>query len=259
MLAQKELKLVREHMKIDVGGSILNVEVDGPADSPAILQYSAGGTTLRIWDIVVPKITESYRSIRLDMRGAGQSTPATDPLQYSFHQFIDDTNTVLDTLGVDKCHLWNMAFGSRIGLAFAATNPDRVISACLNDLSVEKADPQAQRDGHVKAMELQDAAGIERSPTPSGITEHAYPDQESLVSGANSTGAFDLKAAIPKLTMPVLIVTGDCDPNLPSSRDIVAQAPNARLVELENVGHGSVLQRPDLTTDLFLEFISSLD
>ena len=242
-------------MKVDVGGSILDVEVDGPSDAPAILQYSSGGTTLRIWDIVTPRITENYRSIRLDMRGAGQSTPAADPSQYSFQQFVDDTNTVLDTIGVEKCHLWNMAFGSRIGLAFAATNPDRVISACLNDLSVETADPQAQRDGHVKAMKLQDAAGIERFPTPSGITEHAYPDQVSLVSGANKTGAFDLKAAIPKLTMPVLVVTGDCDPNLPSSRDIVAKAPNAKLVELENVGHGSVLQRPDLTTDIFLEFL----
>ena len=73
-----------------------------------------------------------------------------------------------------------------------------------------------------------------------GITDHAHPDQVSLVSGANSTGAFDLKAAIPKLTMPVLIVTGDCDPNLPSSRDIASKAQNAKLVELANVGHGSV-------------------
>jgi pimeloyl-ACP methyl ester carboxylesterase len=35
-------------------------------------------------------------------------------------------------------------------------------------------------------------------------------------------------------------------------------APNAKLVELTNVGHGSILQRPDLMTDIFLEFQSQL-
>lgn len=245
-------------MKVDVGGSILDVEVDGPADAPAILHFNGAACTLRQWDKVLPRITDSFRSIRLDVRGVGQSTPAADPSQYSFEQYIDDANTVLDTVGVDKCHIWSMAWGSRIGLAFSAMNPDRVISATLNDASTDPADTAAQRDGHVKAMELQAAAGIEPFERPEGLADHAYPDQVALAIAANRSGKFDLKAAIPNLTMPVLIVTGDCDPNIGPSRDIVAMAPNAKLVEMENVGHGSVLQRPDLTTDIFLEFQAHL-
>ena len=45
---------------------------------------------------------------------------------------------------------------------------------------------------------------------------------------------------------------GDHDPNLEYSREIVERVPGARLVVMENVGHGSVLQRPDLTTKIFL-------
>ena len=245
-------------MKVDVGGSILDVEVDGPDDAPAILHFNGAGCTLRQWDVVLPRLTDRFRSIRLDVRGVGQSTPASDPSQYSFHQFIDDANTVLDTVGVDKCHIWSMAWGSRIGLAFSSTNPDRVISATLNDVSTDPADTVAQRDGHVKAMKLQAAAGIERFASPAGIGNHAYPDQVAKATAANRSGSFDLKAAIPNLTMPVLIVAGDCDPNIGPSRDVAAMAPNAKLVELENVGHGSILQRPDLTTDAFLEFQSQL-
>ncbi len=244
-------------MRIDVGGSLLDVEVSGPKNAPAILQYSSGGTNLRIWDFVLPMITTKYRSIRLDMRGSGKSTPANKPSQYSFQQFAKDTNTVLNTLGVEKCHLWSMAFGSRIGLAFCATYPEKVYSACFNDLSIEKPDPESQRMGHKKAMKLQEAAGIAKFPKPSRISEHSYPDQVSLVSGANSTGVFDLQAAIPRLSMPVLLVTGKCDPNLVSTRAIAAAAPNAEIIELENVGHGSVLQRPDLTTEIFLEFLAN--
>jgi pimeloyl-ACP methyl ester carboxylesterase len=55
--------------------------------------------------------------------------------------------------------------------------------------------------------------------------------------------------------MPVLVATGDHDPNLASSRDAVKLMPDARLVELENVGHGSVLMQPDLCTEVLLNFV----
>lgn len=58
--------------------------------------------------------------------------------------------------------------------------------------------------------------------------------------------------------MPVLVATGDHDPNLASSRELVSLAPNARLVVLKDVGHGSVLQRPDLAAQAFLDFQASL-
>ncbi len=45
-------------------------------------------------------------------------------------------------------------------------------------------------------------------------------------------------------------------PNLPSSRDLVAMAADAELVVMENVGHGSVLQRPDLATAIFTDFVA---
>ena len=69
---------------------------------------------------------------------------------------------------------------------------------------------------------------------------------------------FNLPEAVTALTMPVLVATGDHDPNLASSRDLVDRALNARLEVLENVGHGSVLQRPDLTAKTFMHFQESL-
>ena len=56
-----------------------------------------------------------------------------------------------------------------------------------------------------------------------------------------------------------MVMTGDHDPNLDSSKEIVKQLTNAELVILEEVGHGSVLQRPDLTSKNFINFHNSLD
>ena len=64
----------------------------------------------------------------------------------------------------------------------------------------------------------------------------------------------DLGLAIKKMSMPVLLVTGDHDPNLISSKEINAGLPNSSLKILKNVGHGSVLQRPDLCADEFQTF-----
>ena len=58
--------------------------------------------------------------------------------------------------------------------------------------------------------------------------------------------------------MPVLIGTGSHDPNLVSSRVIAATAPNARLAVLENVGHNSMLEHPDLALGTFFEFHDGL-
>ena len=76
---------------------------------------------------------------------------------------------------------------------------------------------------------------------------------------ANSTAAkFNLSDALDNLKIPILVMTGDHDPNLQSSKDISERLPSANLKILEGVGHGSVLQRPDLTVDNFVEFHTSL-
>jgi 3-oxoadipate enol-lactonase len=245
-------------VKVPVEGAQLNVEVDGPADAPAVLMWHGAHCTARMWSTVVDELKDRYRLIRLDVRGVGQSTPTEDPdTQYTFEQYADDAIAILDTLGVDKTHVWSMAWGSRAALAFCALHPERVLSAVLNDASIGRADVDAQRAGAIAAVEKQIAAGTPKFPRPEGFNEHAHPD--SVQPAMAASGKFDLPAAVPKLSMPVLVATGDHDPNLASSKELVALAPNAKLEVFENVGHGSVMQRPDLTTAAFLEFQASLE
>ena len=81
---------------------------------------------------------------------------------------------------------------------------------------------------------------------------------ETAQLSLSAAGKFNLEDAIDDLKMPILIMTGDLDPNLQSSKDISQRLPSAKLKILEGVGHGSVLQRPDLTVDNFIEFHSTL-
>lgn len=244
-------------MEFPVDGSTLRVEVDGPGRGPAVLFWNGSGCTLRMWDPVIPRLTDRFRTIRFDVRGVGGSTPAEDPdRQYTFEQYAEDVNLILNAHNVAKCHIWSMAWGTRAAIAYCSLHPSRIISAALFDANTGPADTLAQRTGAERAREKQVAAGIEAFPFPKGWNEHRYP--AAVPTAMAAAAVFKLSEAVPRLTMPVLVATGDHDPNLEPSRELAAQLANARLVVMENVGHGSVLQRPDLTTQIFLDFQASL-
>lgn len=244
-------------MKLGVEGATLEVECAGNEAAPPVLMWHGAACTLRQWDHVVAELQDRFRLIRFDVRGAGQSSPAADPSQYSFEQYAKDALAILDHFAVGQTHVWSMAWGSRAALAFSSLHPGRVLSAALFDASVDAADVDAQREGGKRARELQKAAGIAAFSMPQGWNTHANP-QDVVNASLGAARSFDLPAAVPKLTMPVLVATGDHDPNLASSRRIAAGVPDGRLEVLENVGHGSVLQRPDLASATFLAFHTTL-
>ncbi len=238
-------------------GATLHVESDGKKGAPALLLWPGGSCTTRMWDHVIPELAERFQVLRFDIRGVGKSSPAEDPeAQYTFEQYAEDAVRVLDHFEIDRCHVWSMAWGTRAAIAFCSLYPDRVISAALFEANTGMPDVKAQQEGQKAAREKQRTAGIEPFELPEGFHDHDTPESVPMAMGA--LRKFDLAAALSKLTMPALIATGDHDPNLPSSREVAATLPDARLVVFENVGHGSVLQRPDLTSRTFLEFQDSL-
>ena len=246
-------------MKVEVDGATLHVEVDGDGarGKPALLLWPPGRCTMRSWDHLVGRLAERFEVVRIDPRGFGQSTPTADPdTQYTFVQYGNDACDVLDHLGIERCHVWSQSWGSRPAMVFCAYHPERVVSAALYAANVDKADVPAQREGTKRAAELRLQQGIEPTPIPTGIMDHR--DSEAAARATQGLPGFDLKPMVPKLTMPVLIGTGDHDPNLVSSRVIAATAPNAKLVELLHCGHNGMLEHPELALETFLVFHDEL-
>jgi pimeloyl-ACP methyl ester carboxylesterase len=230
----------------------LHYESSGEAHQPTLLLWHGARCTLRQWDHVVSELTNRFHIVRFDIRGAGQSAAGADG-DYTFATYAADACKLLDDLNVSQCHVWSMAWGSRAAFAFCAAAPERIISAALFDLSISKPDVAAQRIGTQLARAKQRSAGYVAPPLPDGWNQHL--DEQALAKSLAASGKIDLASIAHKLTMPVLIATGDHDPNLASSRDALNLLSNAQLVELENVGHGSVLMQPRLCTDVLLQFI----
>ena len=239
---------------VESSGATLHVQTNGDPASPALMLWPSGSSTLHVWDHLAPRLAETFHVLRFDIRGVGQSTPATNATtdQYTFEQYAKDARRVLDHLGIDACHVWSQSWGSRPAIAFAALHPERVLSAAFYAANTDLPDVSAQREGTREAAERRRAAGVETPPIPEGIGNHKDPTTVPLAMQA--LRKFNLAAVIPQLKMPVLIATGDHDPNLTSSREIAETAPNARLVELRDVGHNAILEHPGLALATFFGF-----
>jgi len=240
-------------MNIETNGTILNYEDDGPASARAVLLWNGAQCTVRMWDHVIEQLQHEYRFIRFDIRGTGASIcKVGEDHFFSLDQYCDDANLILDHLNIDKVIVWSMAWGSRAAIAYCSQNVNRVTNAVLNDASIARADPDAQRKRAKAALDKQIASGIPKFEKPAGYNTN--PDPDLVVEALGAAARFDLKSAINNLSMPLLLVTGDHDPNLVSSREISDTLASASLKILKNVGHGSVLQRPDLCIDEFRNF-----
>lgn len=244
-------------VRVNATGAILHAESDGSAASEALLLWPPGSCTVRVWDHLVPVLVERFRVVRFDIRGLGKSSPADDvQAQYTLEQYADDACRVLDHFGIARCHVWSQSWGTRAAIAFCALHPKRVVSAALFAANMDAPDVEAQREGSKRAARIQRQAGYRPPPLPAGWRDHETP--EAAGPAMSAWRKFDLAAAVEKLTMPVLIGTGDHDPNLASSRDVAAAAPNARIEVLENVGHNAILEQPDVALRTFLDFHDSL-
>lgn len=243
-------------MRIEADGASLEVNLTGDSNKPAILLWHGAGCTLRMWDHVTEKLKDNFFIISFDIRGVGLSSADGSQSQYTFEKYSEDANCILDHLGLDKVHIWSMAWGTRAAIAYCALHPQKVISAVFSDASIGKADVEAQKLGAKKAFLKQSELGLKQFIKPTGWNTHLNQETVSLALAA--AGKFNLKQAMQRLNMPILVMTGDHDPNLDSSKEIIGQLKNAQLVVLKNVGHGSVLQRPDLTSKNVIEFHQSL-
>ena len=242
-------------MMLDLSdGARLHYLASGDTAKPALLLWHGARCTLRQWDHVIEELEQTFYVLRFDIRGAGQSIGTGDSA-YDFETYAEDVEQLLAHLNIERCHIWSMAWGSRAALAFCALKPMRVISAALFDLSIGQADVEAQIAGNKAAREKQKAAGYTALPPPVGWNDHL--DDETLKKSLGAASKADLHGLAKLIHLPVLIATGDHDPNLESSRTAQVLMSNAVLVEMTDVGHGSVIMHPDLCTKTFLNFVRS--
>ena len=76
---------------------------------------------------------KDFDLLALDFAGHGFSSHRPESSRYYFPDYLFDTDTALDELGWDKCHLIGHSMGGGVASSFAAALPERVNRLVLLD------------------------------------------------------------------------------------------------------------------------------
>jgi pimeloyl-ACP methyl ester carboxylesterase len=244
-------------MQCHVDGAAIFAVTSGEADAPSILLLSGARCNTEMWTPVLDDLNTRFRVVRYDVRGTGHSQlDGEAPLGLDCH--ADDAAAVLDELGIQKCVVWGMAFGSRIALALASRHFNRVSALALYDASLETPDPAAQAESVRRAKERRVAIGMAQFRPDASYFDHDDHDSVAKVLHAAYEPG-DHRRYGESIEVPTLIATGELDSNLAASRRLQRMIPRSELVVLEAVGHGSMLQRPHLCLRVLFQFLARHD
>lgn len=99
----------------------------GPQDAPVILLLHGFPTSSNMFRNLIPRLAGSFRVIAPDYPGFGQSSmPDRKKYAYTFANYADVVDKLVEQLGVSKYSMYVMDYGAPVGYRLALRHPERV-------------------------------------------------------------------------------------------------------------------------------------
>lgn len=240
----------------------------GPADAPVLVLSNALGCTLEMWDPQLDALHARYRVIRYDQRGHGRSSVGTGP--YTLPGLGADVLTLLDHLEVPAASFAGSSLGGMIGMWLAAHAPERVrrLTLCCTSARLDQRQTEFDRarSARQEGTNALVSPTIERWFTPYFREHHAQEtatyaamiantDNEAYALCSEVIATTDLRADLPEITAPTLVIAGADDPATPPEHgDAIAEGigGNAELRVLPRAAHLANVEQVEEFNRLFL-------
>jgi pimeloyl-ACP methyl ester carboxylesterase len=227
--------------------------------------------------------------IMLDLRGTGRSAVPEDTGSYRGDRLVDDVEALREHLALDRMDLLAHSAGTNLATLYAARHPERVSKLVLIGPSVMAVGITVTADVRRETALLRKDepwfpaafAALEEIMAGTGDafeaiapfwygrwdeTARAHKAAEDgrknreAAAAFSSGGAFDpaaTRAALTRLTSPVLLLTGEVDLNSPPTAmaELAELFPHAELIVQARAGHFPWLDDADrfvATTAAFL-------
>ena len=233
--------------------------------------------------LVSDAMAEHFTVIDFDQRGTGLSDRPSQ--RYSMELWADDCALLLDALGVERAHLHGTSAAGMVAIRFAAAYPERVDRLVI-DCSAAKLDFTGRAGCEVwkalarayglgsRELALNIASqvcsrtfldGEQGAETVESIRELVERNctLETFCAVCDAMIEADLTADLGRIRAPTLVMVGDQDVMTPldqgpqgiGNRAISERIPNAQLTIMEGIGHANLLEAPELTTSVVVEFL----
>lgn len=219
-----------------------------------------------VWHHIIDSLASTHRLIRYDARGNGLSDH--EVAEVSFERWVDDLGTVVGAAGLDRFALLGISQGASVAAAYAARWPDKVSALVLICGLARgwrvKGIPRLTR--HFDALlSLMEGGWGRDNPAFRQIFSTAFFPEASKaeLDGFNelqrrsatprnavrilsTIGDIDLRAELPRVKAPTLVIHGRNDSVIPFSdgKELAAGIEGARFVPLETKNHIPLVDDP---------------
>jgi pimeloyl-ACP methyl ester carboxylesterase len=257
----------------------MHVVEDGKPGAPVLLLIHGSAASTVCWDPVVPRLAGSYRVIRVDLLGHGKSSsPARG---YDVDTQAGRVGAALDRIGAGRVTVIGHSTGATVATALAEQRPDLVAALALIDmgptpdakiperlivrllltpfpgrllwhLKTEATARKAGRSGFTRPVDVPDAM----IQDVLGMTYRAFAG--TLRAPVDYLRQRSLPDRLTALGLPVLVIFGTDDKRWrSSSAGAYRVVPGARVELLPGVGHTPIMEDPETTAALLLEFAAA--
>jgi 3-oxoadipate enol-lactonase len=242
---------------------------------PTVLMlHGIGGGHLAFAPQVETLASSGYRAVAWDMPGYGHSAPI-EP--YTFKGLAQSCIRLIESLKCGHVTLVGHSMGGMVAQEVMARRPELVdkLVLCGTSPSFGKPDGDWQRKFIAERTAPLDAgqsmADLAEVLVPGMVGPEALPEGVrlakhcmSLVPASTYRRAlealvtFDRRAALPRISVPTLVVAGEHDRNAPPAvvKRMAEAIPRSTFLEMPGVGHLQNLEAPDEFDGLLLNFLA---
>jgi pimeloyl-ACP methyl ester carboxylesterase len=252
----------------------------GPRQDLPVVLVHAGIADRRMWEPQWPALTAEHDTVRLDLRGFGDS----DERPRGALAPVQDLLDTLTALGIERCHLVGASYGAGVAVEAALTRPEQVASLLLSAPGgslITEATPDLRRffDAERSALERDDLdAAVEANlvwwvggpDRDLGDVDPAVGDQVRQMQRR----AFEIAAAwgeveeaeleppaldrLADIEVPTLVLVGglDLDAIVDTARRVTDGIPGARHVDWPDTAHLPSMERADDFSALLLDWLT---
>jgi pimeloyl-ACP methyl ester carboxylesterase/DNA-binding winged helix-turn-helix (wHTH) protein len=233
--------------------------------------------TTPVWSHWLNGLARDRQLVRYDERGCGLSD--WDVPSFSFDDWVDDLDSVVEAVGLDRFPLLGVSQGGAVAVAYAVRRPERVSRLILAGAYARgrqvRARDDAERGEAALDLDLARVGWLHQDPSflrvfasqflPEGTPEawDAFAAfQRRTTSPANGIrfleefARIDVSEIAHRVDCPTLIIHSRDDARVPASQasELAALIPDSRLVLLESRNHLFTAAEP-----AWAEFLSHIE
>jgi 3-oxoadipate enol-lactonase len=240
-------------------------ELDGLAGAPALVLSNSLGTNLSLWDPQLSVFAKTFRLLRYDSRGHGQ-TSAT-PGEYSVEMLGRDVLQLLDALSLQRVNFCGLSIGGMTGMWLAVNAPQRLDRIVLSNtapkigkLATWNERIKLVREGGTRAVAQ---PVVEKWFTPEFHAKHQdqiaktrhmieSTSTDGYVGACAAVRDFDFWEEVRTIRAQTLVIAGTHDQSVPLSdaQKLAKQIPGARYIELPTAHISNVEAATRFTNDV---------